>query len=121
MTTLQQISLYVMAFLYAGAGINHFVNPRFYAGIMPKFFPMQNFLNQASGIAEILLAIGLLFASTRQISAYLIIAMLIAFFAVHITHLFQPPKMAQGREWFLYIRIALQFLLIYWALLVSKY
>lgn len=121
MTTIQQISLYAMAFLYAGAGINHFVNPKFYLGIMPNFFPIQNVLNQVSGIAEILLAIGLLFVSTRQISAYLIIAMLISFFAVHIAHLFQPPKMAQGKEWFLYVRIALQFVLIYWAWIVSKY
>ena len=121
MTTIQQISLYVMAFLYAGAGINHFINPRFYLGIMPKFFPMQNLLNQISGIVEIILGIGLLFASTRQISAYLIIALLILFFAVHIPHLFNPPKMAQGKEWFLYVRLGLQFILIYWALRVSKY
>lgn len=121
MTTIQQISLYVMAFLCAGAGVNHFVNPKFYLGIMPKFFPMPHLLNQVSGIAEIILAIGLLFASTRQISAYLIIAMLILFFAVHIPHLFDPPKMAKGKEWFLYVRIALQFVLIYLAWLVSKY
>ncbi len=121
MTTIQQISIYAMAFFYAGGGINHFINPKFYLSITPKFFPMPNLLNQISGVAEIVLAVGLLFASTRQISAYLIIAMLIAFFAVHITHLFQPPKMAQGKEWFLYIRIALQFVLIYWAWCVSKY
>ncbi len=121
MTTLQQISLYLMAAFYAGGGINHFLNPRFYLSITPKFFPMPNLLNQASGMVEIVLAAGLLFASTRQVSAYLIIAMLIVFFAVHIPHLFQPPKMAQGKEWFLYVRIILQFVLIYWAWVVSKY
>ncbi len=121
MTTLQQISLYVMAFLYGVAGINHFRNPKFYIGIMPKFFPMPSTLNIVSGIAEIILAIGLLFASTRQISAYLIIAMLISFFAVHISHVFNPPKMAVGKEWFLYVRLVLQFVLIYWAWCVSKY
>lgn len=121
MTTIQQISLYAMAFLYGAAGINHFVNPKFYIGIMPKFFPMPSLLNQVSGVAEIILAIGLLFASTRPISAYLVIVMLILFFAVHIPHLFNPPKMAQGKEWFLYVRVVLQFVLIYWAWLVSKY
>lgn len=121
MTTIQHISLYSMAFFYGYAGLNHFINPRFYLSITPKFFPMPDLLNQISGIAEIILAVGLLFASTRQLSAYLIIAMLIAFFAVHIPHLFQPPKMAQGKEWFLYIRIILQFVLIYWAWSVSKY
>jgi len=121
MTTIQQISLYIMASFYAGGGINHFVNPKFYLGITPKFFPIPNVLNYVSGVAEIVLAIGLLFASTRQISAYLIIAMLILFFAVHISHLFQPPKMAQGKEWFLYVRLVLQFALIYWAWRVGKY
>ncbi|MEZ5053868.1 MAG: DoxX family protein [Chitinophagales bacterium] len=121
MTTIQQISLYAMAFFYAGAGINHFINPKFYLSIMPKFFPAQNLLNTVSGVAEIILAVGLLFASTRQTSAHLIIAMLIVFFSVHIAHLFQPPKMAQGKEWFLYVRIVLQFVLIYWAWCVSKY
>ncbi len=121
MTTIQQISLYAMAAFYAGGGINHFVNPKFYLGITPKFFPVPNLLNQITGVAEIILAIGLLFVSTRQISAYLIIAMLIAFFAVHIPHLLNPPKMAQGKEWFLFVRIALQFVLIYWAWCVSKY
>lgn len=87
---------------------------------MPKFFPIQNLLNQVSGVAEIILGVGLLFASTRQISAYLIIAMLISFFTVHIAHLFEPPKMAQGKEWFLWVRLFLQFVLIYWAWSVSK-
>ena len=82
---------------------------------------MPNLLNQISGIAEIVLAISLLLTSTRQISAYLIIAMLVSFFAVHIPHLFNPPKMAEGKEWFLYVRIVLQFVLIYWAWCVSKY
>ncbi len=122
MTTIQQISLYAMAFLYGAAGINHFVNPKFYLGIMPKFFPMPNLLNQVSGVAEIILAIGLLFASTRPISAYLVIVMLVLFFAVHLTHLFQPPKGAEGYKYgFLVVRFFMQFVLIYWAWLVSKY
>ncbi|HUM50957.1 MAG TPA: DoxX family protein [Chitinophagales bacterium] len=121
MTTIQQISLYVMVAFYAFAGFNHFKNPKFYEGIIPSFMPDPSMLNQVSGVAEIILAISLLFASTRPISAYLIIAMLIVFFAVHIAHLFNPPKMAQGKEWFLYLRIPLQFVLIYWAWCVGKY
>lgn len=121
MTTIQQISIYAMAFFYAGAGINHFINPKFYLSIMPKFFPAHNLFNTVSGVAEIILAVGLLFTSTRQTSAYLIIAMLILFFAVHIPHLFQPPKIAQGKEWFLYVRVLLQFVLIYWAWKVGNY
>jgi len=88
---------------------------------MPKFFAMPNLLNQISGIAEMILGIGLLFTATRQLSAYLIIAMLVVFFAVHIPHLITPPKMANGKYWVLILRIPMQFLLIYWAYAVSKY
>lgn len=120
MSLLQQISLYVMSFIYIGAGINHFINPRFYIGIMPSFFPAPAFLNSLSGVAEIVLGIGLLFATTREWSAYLVIAMLIVFFSVHIPHLIDPPKMAKGSYWVLVLRIPLQFVLIYWAWEVSK-
>jgi uncharacterized membrane protein len=88
---------------------------------MPKFFPMPNLLNQISGIAEIILGIGLIFTATRQLSTYLIIAMLVVFFAVHIPHLITPPKMANEKYWVLILRIPIQFLLIYWVYIVSKY
>jgi len=110
-----------MASIYGMAGINHFRNSKFYLSIMPSFLPMPAFLNSLSAVAEILLAIGLLFATTRKISAYLVIAMLIVFFVVHISHLITPPKMAEGKYWVLVARIPIQFILIYWAWLVSKY
>ena len=121
LTTLQSISLYLMASLYGIAGINHFRNAKFYLSIMPSFFPMPGFLNAASGVAEIALAVGLLFTSTRKISAYLVIAMLIVFFVVHISHLITPPKMTDGRYWLLVARVPMQFVLIYWAWKVSQY
>ncbi|MDB5226280.1 MAG: hypothetical protein JWN78_473 [Bacteroidota bacterium] len=121
MTLLQQISLYSMAFFYIGGGVNHFIKPKFYLSIMPAFLPWHILLNQVSGIAEIVLGIGLFFKPTRMISAYLIIAMLISFFLVHISHLFNPPKMAEGKYWVLVLRIPLQFVLIYWAWSVRNY
>lgn len=110
-----------MSAIYLIAGVNHFKNPKFYLGIMPSFLPAHQMLNIVSGIAEIVLGIGLLFNASRQVSAYLIIAMLISFFLIHIPHLFNPPKMAQGKYWFLVLRIPIQFLLIYWAWIVSRY
>lgn len=121
LSTLQNISLFATALLYGIAGVNHFRNAKFYLSIMPSFFPMPAFFNVASGVAEIVLAIGVLFASTRKISAYLIIAMLIAFFVIHISHLITPPKMAEGKYWVFVARIPMQFLLIYWAWRVSQY
>jgi uncharacterized membrane protein len=121
MSVLQQISVYSMAFFYAGAGVNHFIKPKFYLSIMPAFLPAHVLLNQVSGVAEIVLGIGLFFSATREISACLIIAMLVSFFLIHIPHLFHPPKAAQGHYWILILRIPLQFVLIYWAWSVRNY
>lgn len=110
-----------MAAVYILAGINHFVNPKFYLGIMPKFLPKHEFLNIVSGIAEIIFGIGLLYYPTRLYAAYFIILMLLAFMIVHIDHLNHPPKIAKGRVWILYIRAAFQFVLIYWAWRVGAY
>ena len=121
MSTLEYISLYSMAAIYIIAGFNHFINPRFYLAIMPKVLPAHKFLNQLSGIAEIVLGVGLLFYPTRLYSSYLIILMLILFMIVHIDHLIHPPKMAKDKMWFLYFRAGFQFVLIYWAWIVGKY
>jgi uncharacterized membrane protein len=121
MNTIQAILLYSMAAFYMFAGFNHFKNSRFYESIMPSFFTHKIFWHKLSGLAEILLALGLLFDSTRLWSSYLIIAMLVVFFIVHISHLIDPPKMAKGKTWFLWVRIPFQFLFIYWAYIVGKY
>ena len=81
-----------MVALYFAAGINHFINPGFYIDIMPEWFPAKNTLNTITGVAEIVLAIGLISVATRGISAWLIIIMLALFLAVHLDHLVNPPE-----------------------------
>jgi uncharacterized membrane protein len=49
--------LYVMAFLYIIAGINHFRVPRLYQKIIPTYFPNPSLLNILSGAIEIILGI----------------------------------------------------------------
>ncbi|MBK7640413.1 MAG: hypothetical protein IPJ22_10310 [Bacteroidetes bacterium] len=75
-----KVSIIVMAILYFLAGLNHFRDPQFYLDIMPSFFPIKEILNFVSGGMEVVLAIGLFSVSTRKISAYLIILLLISFF-----------------------------------------
>lgn len=121
-----KISLYVSVVLYLLAGAYHFINPKVYVKIMPVWFPAKEMLNKLSGLAEIVLAAGLLFPQTRTIAAYGLVALLVSFFAVHIGHLFQPPVIRLTRTssvdftrkptyYGLFVRLALQFFLIYWA------
>jgi len=107
--------LYVMALLYVFAGCMHFVKPKMYLRIMPKYLPYPKALAFWSGIAEILLGIGLCFSKTKTLSIYGIISMLFVFLAVHFYMLSGPKAGAGIPRWILLIRIPLQFGLMYWA------
>ena len=81
---------------------------------MPKFLPAHDLLIYLSGIAEILLGIGILFPQTRNLALWGIIAMLLVFLLVHINMLF-PANSLGISAWILWLRLPIQFLLIYWA------
>jgi len=111
-----------MAFLYIAAGINHFIKPRFYLRIMPTYLPAHEMLNYASGIAEIVLGIFLLFKTTRPYAAWGIVLMLVVFMIVHVFMLQQALKqenylITPTAAW---IRLALQFVLIAWAIWYTR-
>lgn len=81
---IKSVSFFGIVGFYLFAGSNHFIDPEFYYPLVPEYLPWPKTINWVSGIAEILLAIGLIFKSTRKLSSYLIIAMLIAFLPAHI-------------------------------------
>ena len=81
--TVVKFNLLIQSGFYFVAGINHFLNPQFYLPLIPEYIPWHEFVNIFSGIAEILLAIGILIKSTRKISSLLIMLMLIAFIPSH--------------------------------------
>lgn len=107
--------LYVMAAIYIFAGIMHFIKPKVYLRIMPRYLPFHKQLVVLSGIAEIALGIGLLFKSTKNIAIYGIIAMLVIFLLVHFYMLSNDKAAAGFPKWVLLLRLLLQFALIYWA------
>ena len=113
-----QISLHIMSFFYIAAGVYHFVKPKFYLYMMPAYIPAHKVMVWLSGVAEVVLGIGLLFDATRSFSAWGIILMLIAFFPVHISMLIEPrfDKISKTFRW---ARIPLQFLAIWWAYLFT--
>lgn len=74
-----------MLVFYMVAGLNHFINPKTYLGLFPPY--LQAYapqLNIVAGVAEIVLALLLLFPETRAMAGYGIIAMLLAFIPSHI-------------------------------------
>ncbi|WP_273835974.1 hypothetical protein [Halococcus sp. PRR34] len=114
--------LYVMGVFYAAAGVMHFVAPKVYARIVPPRFPKPVALVYLSGIAEIVLGIGVLLRRTRQRSAWGLIALLIAVFPANVHMATSDVATDAAPDWAegitraaMWARLPLQGVLILWA------
>jgi uncharacterized membrane protein len=120
MRPLRLVGLIAQSLLYVGSGINHFAHADFYLKIMPDHYAHPDALVQLSGVFEILGGLGLLLPFTRRFSAAGIMAMLVVFFDVHIFMLTHASRFAGVPLWALWVRIPLQFALIWWAWLYAR-
>ena len=107
--------------MYILAGIMHFIEPKVYLRIMPRYLPYHKILVVLSGIAEILLGISLLIAPLKDLAVYGIITMLAIFLTVHFYMLSEEKASAGIPAWILFLRIPLQFGLMYWAFSYLQY
>ena len=103
-----------MAAIYILAGINHFLNPKMYLKITPKWVPWPEKTNLFVGAIEAILGIMLFFPDVRSLAAWLIIVLLIAIFPANVYH-FQKARKKGKAVIITLIRLPLQGLLIYWA------
>lgn len=110
----ETISLWIMALLYLAAGINHFVNPKFYLKIIPPALPYPKWLNWISGAAEIILAIAIVIPQLQSLAAWGIILLLIAVFPANVYHFLKGWR-KKKMVWILALRLPIQGLLIWWA------
>lgn len=105
------------AFLIFG-GVNHFRTPAMYLPFVPDFLPGQ-FINQASGVLEIILGVGVFIPTFRRMAAYGIFLLMIVFLPLHVWDVFRD-KPAIGSHQAALIRLPLQFLLMYVGWFISK-
>jgi uncharacterized membrane protein len=114
----KKAGLYLMTGLYLLAGVNHFRNPGFYYTIIPPYMGNVVLINRVSGALEIMLAVSLLYKSTRIWACYGIVLMLLAFIPAHM-YMLQADFPVNGQNtprWILWVRlIVVQPLLILWA------
>lgn len=106
---------YVMSVIYIATGIFHFIKPKMYKSIIPRYLPWPNTIVFLSGLVEIILGSMLLFVSLRTYALWAIIIMLLLFLPVHFYMLTDPKFALRFPKWLLILRIPVQFLLIYWA------
>ncbi|WP_435361671.1 DoxX family protein [Haloarchaeobius sp. DFWS5] len=118
---------YVMGLLYIGAGVMHFVAPSVYAQIVPPMFPAALTLVYLSGVAEILLGVGVLVPRTQRVAAWGLIALLVAVFPANV-YMATSGVVLEGAPAFMqdpspiarWGRLPLQGLLILWAWWYTK-
>jgi uncharacterized membrane protein len=77
-------SLYLLAALFVGAGLLHFLHPETYLRIMPPALPAPRLLVLLSGVAEMAGGLGLLLPATRRWAASGLLALLLAVFPANI-------------------------------------
>jgi uncharacterized membrane protein len=111
------ISRWVLTIFMVGAGVNHFLSPAPYVGMVPAALPAHLTLVYVSGVAEILGGLGLILPATRRLAAWGLVALLIAVFPANlnmaINHL--PLGTRELPSWALWGRLPLQLVLIWWA------
>jgi len=107
--------MFILKIIFAGffiyAGIMHFIKPRFFNHFIPAGLPKLA-VNYIAGFIEFFLGIGLFFPATTNNASLGIFILLILFLPIHIWDA-TKIKPAIGSKKLAYIRIPLQFLLMY--------
>jgi uncharacterized membrane protein len=112
-----------MAIVYVVAGALHFVAPSTYERVVPPQLPRPRTLVYLSGIAEVLLGIGMVFERTRNRSAWGLVALLVAVFPANVymatgddfAFADLPSQLRDPRDAALWARLPLQAVLVAWA------
>ena len=106
--------------LLATAGTLHFLTPRPFESIVPRWLPAPRAITYASGAAEIACAAGLWPVATRRAAGLATAALFIVVFPANVSMAWdarhQPSRF---RRWATYGRLPLQAPLVWWALRVA--
>lgn len=107
----------ILAVCMVVAGLLHFAQPEPFIRIVPGFLPAPAGLVYISGAIEILLGIGLLVPPLQTISAWGLVALLIAVFPANLNLAINHIQIAGIPDawWFQAIRLPFQAVLIAWA------
>ena len=118
----QSIARWVLAVFFIGAGVNHFLSPEIYLGMMPAWLPLKAAANFVSGTAEIAGGIGLLVPCLRRAASWGLIALLIAVFPanIHVALQGHMPGLENASPALLWLRLPFQALFIIWVWWVGR-
>ncbi|HEY0777536.1 MAG TPA: hypothetical protein VGD56_06190 [Gemmatirosa sp.] len=107
--------------VFSVAGLLHFVIPRTYEQIMPRWIPLTGLLGRrslvlASGAFEILGALGVLYAPTRVAAGWGLVLLLVAVLPANVEML-AAARRSRAAAWgqaLLVARLPLQVVMMWW-------
>jgi uncharacterized membrane protein len=109
---------YLFGLFMIYGGVNHFLKPEIYLPFVPNFLP-ASFINQASGVAEIIVGLMVFLPKYRSIGTLGILVLMLLFLPLHIIDVFSDIP-AIGSHIAALIRLPVQFLFIAWAWYINK-
>lgn len=118
---MKKVLLFLTSFLYVLAGVNHFWHPEGYLKIMPRFLPWPEAFNYLAGVLEIVFGVLLLPLYTRSFAAWGLVILLILVFPANIQMAVDYKQQGHPLLWLAYLRLPLQLLLVWWALLYTNF
>jgi uncharacterized membrane protein len=112
------VALWALAIAMIAIGVLHFVRPKPFVRIVPKYLPAPLALVYISGFFEILGGVGLLIPATRSWAAWGLIALYVAVFPANVYMLTDDVSLDPKKpipRWALWLRLPFQLVFIAWA------
>jgi uncharacterized membrane protein len=111
----------VLGLFVLGAGVTHFVNPSFFDAIVPPWLPLgERFWTIVSGLAEVVIGIGVLRRSTRRRAALAAFGLFVAVYPANLYMAWDWRHRPIGEQLISLGRLPIQFLFFAWALSVAR-
>jgi uncharacterized membrane protein len=104
----------VLAATFLAAGALHFVKPRTYEAIMPRYLPAHRALVYASGAAEMAGGAGVLHPRTARTAGWWLVATLLAIFPANVEMAVHAGRFRRIPAPLLWARLPLQGAIIAW-------
>lgn len=121
-TRTRLVSRLGLAALYGGIGLLHLVAADKFLPIMPDWVPWPRQIVILTGFYELACVAGLFFARTRHAAGYALAAYAICVFPANIKHAIEgiPVPGLPDSWWYHGPRLALQPVLVWWALHATR-
>ena len=109
---------WALGILLLVTGTDHFLSPSGFEAIVPRALGSPAFWVSASGVAELLVAIGLIVRRTRRLAALAAVVLFVVVFPANLKMALDSGHGQSGwthEPWVAWLRLPLQVPLIVWA------